>query len=1104
MAFPCRWLTIFLLPSFLLVSLSVDAHSFWLAQLSTQKGLSHNSINTLYQDHTGFLWIGTKKGLNRFDAHGVQVFRATPADSTTLSGEDIYSVFEDESETLWIGTYSGGLNAYNKSTGQFRHYMFDADDESSINSNDVRCIDQGPMGHIWVGTWGGGVNVLNDRKNGTFEHYKKEGTSLSSNNITTFWRSADNTLWIGTWQGGLNVYDPESGQFDNYFDSTTTTPRNVTDIASIYGEEQQLWVASWGQGLFRFDQNSQSFEKINLNVPARYILCVYPDKEGYLWIGTEKNGLYRAPLSPEDQQPLQAQSIEQVATDHVNTLFRDESGTLWVGTADKGVYALHPPKACFQHIHKNNGNSINNNKVMGLAEVNPRQLVIGTYGGGINVWDRQTNDFTTYTEQDGLSNNDLWTLTVDNEGVVWAGTWGGGLNRLDLETGSIKTFGVAQDGSSVNSNDIRYIFQDSRGYIWISSWGNGLNRYNKSTQSFTYFRHQPGDTTSLSANNIWAINEDKHGNIWVGTWGGGLNRYDPDRERFRRFRSQTGDSTTLSDNYIYCLYYEPVEHTMWVGTSNGLNRFNLSTHTAQRFYQKDGLPSNIITSIEEGKQGYLWISTAKGISRLDRSLVEKKSDNPELSIFKNYTPADGLQANEFNQNASCRGHDGTLYFGGVKGFNLFKPQEVMGNTQVPPIVLTALKKYGNTVQLDTPLVYKKHLALSYQDNFFSIEFAALNYIQPDQNRYAYKLEGFDKDWNYIGNFNVASYTNIPGGEYTFKVKGANNDGVWNEEGAQLRITVVPPFWKTNTFYIGCALFILLAFYVIYRLRVRALRKTKQTLERQVRERTAHIREQKEEIETINQDLTNSINYAKRIQEAILPPAEELDHYFEDSFILFYPRDVVSGDFYWTARVNGSVIFTVVDCTGHGVPGAFMSMIGNDLLNHTITEAHQLQPQKILQQLDQGVQQALRQKGQSEEMKDGMDLALCRWDTKKHELVFAGAHNPLYRLRDGELKEIKGDPYPIGGYFKEKSFSEKKVSVQAGDQLYLFSDGYPDQFGGPRGKKFMYKRFKQLLVEIHEKPMDQQQEILGRTIKDWMAEGQEEQLDDICVMGVRIQ
>ncbi|MFH2094840.1 MAG: SpoIIE family protein phosphatase, partial [Bacteroidota bacterium] len=411
--------------------------------------------------------------------------------------------------------------------------------------------------------------------------------------------------------------------------------------------------------------------------------------------------------------------------------------------------------------------------------------------------------------------------------------------------------------------------------------------------------------------------------------------------------------------------------------------------------------------------------------------------------------------------------------------------------------------------------------------------------------YAYMLENFDKEWNYVGNRMTASYTNLDHGEYTFRVRAANSDGIWNKDGVSVKIIITPPFWKTWWFRILAILVIVVAAYSFYQARISQIKRQKQKLERQVKERTAEIMKQKEEIlmknETLMQqkeeieaqrdfvmmqgdkiarqrhkiqqqrdfvtkqkeEVEASIQYAKKIQHALLPPEEYLHNSLPEHFILFRPRDIVSGDFYWATEKEGKLVIVASDCTGHGVPGAFMSMLGVAFLNEIVNKMENIHAGIILDNLRDIVIHSLHQTGKFGESQDGMDIALCVLDLSSRRLEYAGAYNPLYMIRDGELIEFKADKMPIGYYHAagDKLFTTNEIELQEKDRLYIFSDGFADQFGGPNGKKYKYSRFKELLLEIHEKPMIEQRQILDKTFIDW--KNKHDQIDDVVVVGVRV-
>jgi serine phosphatase RsbU (regulator of sigma subunit) len=389
----------------------------------------------------------------------------------------------------------------------------------------------------------------------------------------------------------------------------------------------------------------------------------------------------------------------------------------------------------------------------------------------------------------------------------------------------------------------------------------------------------------------------------------------------------------------------------------------------------------------------------------------------------------------------------------------------------------------------------------YSENHLIFSYEGVSLTAPEKVRYKYMLDGFDPDYEQTSLSDV-KYTNIPAGTYTFLVKARNHDGVWNKEPASYTFTILPPFYQTIWFFLICLVVLVGLVYAFIRWRTSKIEQEKRILEGKVLERTEEINRQNVELAIKNKDITDSIVYARRIQEAILPPMDEIYAAMPQSFVLYMPKDIVSGDFYWFSHVEGKAIIAAADCTGHGVPGAFMSMIGHSLLNEIVNEKGIYSPDQILNKLREGIIDSLKQRGAEGESKDGMDIALCTIDVAKQEMQFAGANNPLYILRNGEILETKGDKQPIGIYMGQESpFTNHTFKLDQEDRVYIFSDGYADQFGGERGKKFMYKRFKELVMKIYEKDMQKQRDKLEYTIEQWR--GDLEQLDDILVIGFKL-
>ena len=1030
---------------------------------------------------------------------------------------------------------------YNRVTDNFTPVPYD----KSKGKHNVTDIAQDAAGNLWIAT---GNGLFRFHPNDTsllkgkgriyaFKHNENNKNSLSSIVLTSLVIDKHNNLWIGT-ENGLNKFLIKHKKFSYFPYQAENKPEahnKINDIC-IGKDGKNLWIGT-DFGLKKFNLNRYAFtcyisDPDDKNSPScNIITAVAEDHSNTLWVGTEGGGLNKFNISREvfyhyKNDPADPYSL---SVDNVMHIYHDEANILWVGTSLGGVNKADRASEGWV-LYRNNPfdpYSLNMNQIRTIYQDRNGGFWIGTVEGGLNQWDRENDRFYHYTHDPhnphSIRHNHVREILEDSRGNFWVATEGGGLELFDRKTKRFKHhLHDPDDPATISCNKLWNIYEDSRGRLWICTFGGGLNEYDYKTGTFSTVRHDPDNPHSLSDDNVTCAFEDHAGVFWVGTFGGGLNRWEEDKQHFTRFKYNPDDSTSISNNRIYSIV-EDSEGTLWIGTKGNLNKYIRGQNCFTSYSEKDGLPNDVVMGILEDNNGNLWISTNKGISKFDK---EKK--------FCNYDVKDGLQDNEFLVNSFYKAKDGMMLFGGINGFNAFYPEDIKPNKYIPEVDITGFQIFNEPADLDTCISEKKHLVLSYWDKQLSFEFVVMNYIFPEKNQYAYKMEGFDKDWNYIGTRRYANYTNLKPGRYTLRVKGSNNDGIWNEEGTSLRITIVPPFWMTTWFYILIIIAALIIVYTYIKLRERKLKRDKRILEETVRRRTAEIVEKKEEIEQQrdkiahqNHEIKSSIHYASRLQKAILPPQEVIDHLLPDSFVLYKPRDIVSGDFYWIIARDGKLYFSAVDCTGHGVPGAFMSIVGFQGLNRAVREYHLEKPAEILDKLNEIVAETLRQQGKGD-LKDGMDMALCVLDPKTNTLEYAGANNPLYYIRkkgaefllstgektepsvsDGEwnLYAVKANKQPIGAYIKQEKFTNHTFQMEKGDTIYIFSDGYADQFGGPRGKKFMYKNFRELLFDLSKYPMKNQMSVLDRKIEEWkayksMAGGTYEQVDDILVMGVK--
>ncbi len=779
--------------------------------LSTEDGLSQNTVFTIEQDRQGFLWFGTKVGLNRYDGYGFKTFTHDPYAPDTLSEAFVRVLLEDRSGLLWIGTNLGGLNCFDPVTETFTHYRYDPDDATGLSDDDVRAIFEDRTGQLWIGTQGGGLNRFH-RETGTFTRYQRDENdpiALSHNDVRAIIEDREGQLWIGTFGGGLNRLVPASSanadetfiQYREDGDDPTSLVDNRIRALAI-DAKGRLW-AGTNDGLARFDATTETFEQYRHD-PSRpdsltdnRIRSLYQDSAGRLWIGTRVGlGLFQPAKNTFRRFRHNANDSTSLSGESAYSIFEDRSGSLWIGTYNGGVNRFDPNAETFkQYRHEpDNPNSVSTDEVSALHADRAGNLWVGTYGGGLDRFDPVTETFQSYrhdrTDPTSLSDNRVASLLEDRSGQLWVGMYNNGLSRFDEASQRFIHYRHdPQDPTSLSRDYVRALYQDRADQLWIGTQGGGLSRFDPSNETFVHYRHDPEDHTTLSNDSVFAILEDSAGTLWVGTYGGGLSRLDPDTERFTRYRHDPQVPASLGHDAVSSLHLDR-SGRLWIGTyGGGLNRFEPENETFSHHTGVKDLAENTILGILEDRLGRLWLSTNRGLIRFD----------PASDSWTSYDVRDGLQDVEFNPGSFSLGPDGAMYFGGNSGFNTFLPERFQDNTFEPPVVLTSFKIFEQDVVSEKASSYLDAIELSYQDNFFSFEFAALNFRRPDKNRYLFRLEGLDEDWIDPGSRRYASYTKVPPGEYVFRVKGSNNDGRWNEDGASVRIAIAPPLWKTPAF-----------------------------------------------------------------------------------------------------------------------------------------------------------------------------------------------------------------------------------------------------------------------------------------------------------------
>lgn len=1110
---------------FLVISFS-SSQTYNFENFSVEDGLAQNQILSMCQDDRGYIWFGTNNG-------GVSIYNGTKFKTLTqtdgLVSNVIFSIMQGKNGKIFFGT-NGGLSVYNgrqssggglsESVGSFTNYT----SETGLPHNYVFCMQENESGEMVLGTDAGVVKL----SEGKIVPFTEDRDSVLKNTaVFSMFKDRKGNFWFGTKTRGAIKYDYKQNQF------TTISTANGLDHnfvrAFVEDKDGNMWIGT-AKGLNKIIKSQVNHIRLKENETTLTFTSGLLSKDGNLWFGTQF-GLAKY----SSNGWLRYNEINGLVSNTIWSILEDREGNIWIGTMGKGVAKFRYKGEVFRNFSiKNN---LPNDIVQAIYQDKKGDYWIGSQSGIA----RMKKDGTVETFPKTLHGTKLWhatntySITEDNEGNTWFATLHEDVACYVFDGKQFIAYS-AKDGFS--HNIVNSAMRDRQGILWFGTQRGVTKKEGKNISIL------PG----TEKNNVWWILQDNKSHYWLGTETGVI-KYDG--SSFQYFTKKDG----LVDGRVRTIVQD-AHRTYWFATDEGV--FSYDSKSFHKIDQAAGLSSNTVYSLLLDGNYSLWIGTNKGLNRLN---IDRFFETKDV-VIKHYGKDEGFIGLECNANAAYKDNKGHLWFGTVKGVTIFNPEMETVNTSEPITHITNLRldfnnfnwtQYADSID-DSG--FPINLKLPYNKNHLTFDFVGVSLTIPQKVKYQYKLEPLETSFTPPNFQNEAVYPHLPPGEYKFILKAKNNDDYWNSKPVEYSFTILPPWYQTWWFYSLCVLSLVAGVWSFILMREKNLRKQKQNLEMQVQERTSELREEKEKVEQINlevleknkiiehknKDITDSITYAQGIQEAILPPDEKFKKYLPDSFILFRPRDIVSGDFYWMEvaqladekneiqndnvnplsnnSTNHQILVAVCDCTGHGVPGGFVSMVGHNGLTRTVNEQGIFQPAKILDRASLMVEETFL-KGKR---KDGMDAVLCgiRVIENKTELDFAGANNPLYILRKKEngilikngqplepdifnethlLFQISPDKQPVGAYEFRQPFTNHCFNLLAGDTVILSSDGFRDQFGGPKGKKFMAKNFKQTLLSIQNFPMEEQKEILNKTINTWMSHC--EQNDDICIIGVRI-
>lgn len=786
---------------------------------SIEDGLSHSKVNSIFQDQRGFLWLGTNDGLNKFDGYEFTVYRWKPNEAQGLSAQLVRVVMEDSKGNLWIGTEGGGVNLLDRDTNTFRHFTPDSSSPIRISGQDVNAIIEDQHGNLWLGT-SNGLDLF-DYAEGTATNFVPGHLAHAPARekiVNVVHADRQGSLWVGTQNHGLWLFDRARRQF-TCFENDPNNPASLgdNDVRSIHEDAQgNLWIGTTFGGLNLLDRSRRSFRRFfpqKDHSESNTIRAILTADENRLWVGN-RSGLYAFDPATQRFVHYQHDPNDPYSLSHnsVQCLLRDARGDFWVGTRD-GLNFINTNIASFVHYQAkaNDRRFLNNKVVYAILEDRSGDLWFGTEEGGLNQLERESGLFTYYMHDSrnphSLSVNNIKAVLEEQGGNLWVGTFHGGLNYFDRRTKRFVHYqNRPDDSTSLADNDVMAMLLDKQGDLWVGTFEGGLDIRDRKSGRFRHFFHEIGIPGYRM---ISALMQDRQGNIWIGSNRGRLGRWNGTTREFKHYQLPIKNIITIEIRPIF----EEETGNFWIGTTGGgLYYFNRADESFKAYTMQEGLPSNVIYGILQDQQRNLWLSTTNGLVKF----------NPHTGAIKTYYHASGLQSDQFCYDAFLKTRSGEMFFGGINGVTAFYPENIRQNAYVPPVVITRLNVFNKPVEIGGPdgilqksITETREITLSHRHSVFSFEFAALNYAVSAHNQYAYKMEGFDADWNMVANRRFATYTNLNPGTYTFRVKAANNDGVWNEQGAELRVTITPPFWQTWWFKVlalALALLIIKHFY----------------------------------------------------------------------------------------------------------------------------------------------------------------------------------------------------------------------------------------------------------------------------------------------------
>lgn len=1057
------------------------------SRFTITEGLSNNQVTALFTNSKGLMYIGTDDGLNRYNGYTFEKFRHHPSDSLSICGNMIRAIDESSNGELWIATYDNGLCILNPAIDSFRkvtqiHGKTNALPEQELQGLKVIGEKVYVKSRHYLS-----VISLPDLQINIFPIVENLLPKHDNRKVAMVHLPASNRLLIGGTEG-MYLFDLNTQQF-------LRTPESLRVPGGVYDmlapEQGGVFLAT-PNGILHYTVDLTFKGMIaTFSEKGREVYALSPGLSKGIWAGGfNAIGQLDASRATLELPVANLAEVNLGVSDWVNVLYEDPNRNLWVGTQYSGLVKIDLKPAKFEPL--NLGFSENEPVNVWDMASSPQGMYVAVGRRGLARVERSQMGFvsTRFFETGGLN---VQSVLVRNDQQVWLGTqYGVFVFHVPSQTlQPLKYEGEESFRELFAQNQVNDLMEDRLGNIWIATTF-GLYKFN-GRQMKSYFCDDP----TLEFCNDWinVVFEDREGWIWYGT-NNGLSFQKPGEEGFVSVRNRPNGADLLSDNHVLA-FAQASNGDVLIGTRAGLTRYHKESGEFTPFAENKELRNDVVHSIVEDRHQRIWISTNFGISFI----------YPQGGVF-HFDSRDGLRNHVFNRGALLVGEK-TFYFGGHWGIDTIDPEQMQFHSVRPNVVLSHILLQYRNGERNLSLQPDSTFKIRFRSNsMLRFEFSALDFTYSNRCLYQTRLIGFDDQWGKPSTDNFVMFSGLVPGNYTLEVLASNGDRVWGDRPMRIPFRVVPPLWKTGVAIFFYLVMAIILFRLLGNYRLRKIRKAMRELEEKAQNRKM-LEDQRDRLAHVHQSLKDSINYAKRIQEAMIPAEEAMIANFSDAFVYFRPKDIVSGDFYWMYRRDNKSFVVAADCTGHGVPGAFMSIIGLDSLRNIVEQQQIDDPAKILQILNKLIFTTFSKEmgegpgvrvGDSIEMEvqDGMDLALCVIDHEQQVMSFSGAMSSMYLVRDNEIITYKGERRAIGASIQSR-FETQTIPLLPYDFVYLLSDGYTDQFGGPEGKKFKNRRFRHLLLNIHKLPVSDQKKIIHQKLEEWMGVDNE-QIDDILVLG----